>query len=91
MRTMNIEVEAEVTMTVKVKLELVVKADEGIDLDRTLSKFSKGKGGIHVDGADFEDVTVMTVHTDGLAEELQEKLEEGLGFEVLDYNVTNSR
>lgn len=96
MRKINITVEAIVRLPVKVKLDLLVRADEGANLEYVLKQF--GRGVPRTAKADVEDVSVESAEFQGLldAEEsldsqVGEFIELGGKVEVISSEVTDSR
>ena len=95
MRKVNIEIEATVMVPLTVKASLLVRADEGINMERALNLFAKGQHtySSRTGGADLEDIELIEIlnvrDIDYLNERVAEILERG--FEVSDSKVTDSR
>lgn len=64
-RKVNIKVEVEVMVPVKVTLDVLVRAEEGVNMERVLNKWANGDK--HPD-ADVEDVTIEKIDTIGGSE-----------------------
>ena len=92
--------EVEVPVTVRVKASLIVRADDGADVDRAVELWAKGKRYgkadvaqqeseiVAVDGIDHWDD--YTTHEDWLTEAVEAKLD-GAGCKVVKSEVTDSK
>lgn len=100
MRKVYIEAELEVPITVRVKASLIVRADDGADVDRAIELWAKGKPYgkadvecheseiVAVDGIDHADDYTTT--EDWLTEAVEAKLDGG-GCKVVKSEVTDSK
>ena len=95
MRKVNIDIVATVMVPVKVKASLLVRADEGINMERALNLFAKGQPtyNARAGGADLEDIELVEITNVKSTDELDERVTEALeqGFTVINSKVTDSR
>lgn len=100
MRKVYIEVEVEVPVTVRVRATLIVRADDGADVDKAIEWWAKGKtyGKADVERQESEIVAVDGIdHADDyttcegwLTEAIEKKLDGG-GCKVVSTNVIDSK
>lgn len=100
MRKVYIEAEVEVPVTVRVKANLIVRADDGADVDKAVELWAKGKSYnkadverheseiVAVDNIDHADD--YTTSEDWLTEAVEKKLDGG-GCKVVRSEVTDSK
>jgi hypothetical protein len=100
MRKVYIEAEVEVPVMVRVQVSLIVRADDGADVDRAIELWAKGKRYgkadverheseiVAVDGIDHADN--YTTCEDWLTEAVEAKLDGG-GCKVVKSEVTDSK
>ena len=99
MRKVNIDIVAVVMVPVEVKASLLVRADEGINMERALTLFAKGQHNYECrhGGADLEDIELVEITRMGGAETDLETIEAAIavalnnGFRVVESEVVDSR